>query len=220
MARFSSNRTSPSADQLAGIYDAHAATWLQRESRAETKLTTEAWRNDLIQLLHGDVLEIGVAAGDTLNRLNRYDHHVTSFTGIDLSPAMIEVAKRVGEQATFPLELQSMNAEDLSAFADASFDTVTASLVLCTIPDVPRALAEIARVLKPGGRFVAIEHVLSPNFFIGAGQKLFAPLQLKHMGCHLDRTTVDTLVDNGYEIEEHRQRLFGIMRFIVARPPR
>lgn len=220
MARFSSNRTSPDAEQLADIYDTHASTWLQRESRAETRLTTEAWRSDLIQLLRGDVLEIGVAAGDTLNRLNQYDHAVTSFTGIDLSPAMIFEAKRVGEQATFPVTLQTMNAEDMGAFPDDSFDTVTASLVLCTIPDVPAALSEIARVLKPGGRFVAIEHVLSPNFIIGAGQKLFAPLQLKHMGCHLDRTTVETLTDNGFQFEEHRQRLFGIMRFIVARPPR
>ena len=219
MPRFLKNRTSPDANRITQIYDARASTWLQRESRAETRLVSEEWRNDWIHHLHGDVLELGVAAGDTLVRLRHTSHDVRSYTGIDLSPAMIRQARQAGEGAAFPVRLLPMDAEQMATFADGSFDTVAASLVLCTIPDVPRALAEIARVLRPHGRLVLIEHVLSPNILIRAGQKLAAPLQCRLMGCHLDRTTVETLVAHGYQIEQHRRRLFDVMRFVIAVPP-
>ena len=219
MRKFFTDRTPPDRDQLARIYDVHAPTWLAREGRAETKLTSERWRNDLVAELRGDVLEIGVAAGDNLIRLPDYGHTVTSFTGIDVSPGMIQQAKQASRGLSIPVSLHVADAEDLGIFPEATFDTVTASLVFCTIPDVPQALTEIARVLKPDGRLVVIEHVLSPNRMIGAIQKLVAPIQIRQMGCHLDRTTVETLAECGYRIERQRQRLFGIMRFVVARPP-
>lgn len=219
MRKFFTDRTPPSSTQLAGIYDAHAPTWLARESRAEARLTGQRWRDDLISALRGDVLEIGVAAGDTILRMRDYDHHVTSLTGIDLSPEMIHQAERAAEGSAIPVWLHTANAEDLQMFSDDAFDTVTASLVLCTIPDVPRALAEIARVLKPDGRVVLIEHVLSPNRLIAWGQRILTPWQVRYIGCHLDRTTVETLQQSGYRIEEERKRLFGIMRFVIARPP-
>ena len=219
MRKFFTDRTPPDRTRLARIYDSHAPTWLQRESRVETRLASEQWRDDLVAEINGDVLEIGLAAGDTLRRLSRYDHDVTSFTGIDISPGMIEQASGAAPNFSTPVYLQVADAEDLSMFADDSFDTVTASLVLCTIPDVPKALAEIARVLRPNGRLVLIEHVLSPNWLIGRLQKLVAPIQIRAMGCHLDRTTIETLERRDYRIEEQRRRIFGIMRFVIARPP-
>lgn len=219
MRRFFTDRTSPEPDRLARIYDSHASTWLQRESRAENKLTSEQWRNDLIRCLYGDVLEIGVAAGDTLVRLRTKDHAVTSFTGVDISPGMIAQAERAGEGLNIPVDLHTADAKDLGIFADNQFDTVTASLVFCTIPDVPRALAEMARVCKPDGRIVLIEHVLSPNPIVGWLQKLVAPFQIRAMGCHIDRPTIETLQHYGYRVEEQRQRIFGIMRFVIATPP-
>ncbi len=219
MRKFFTDRTPPERTGLARIYDSHAPTWLQRESRAETRLTSEQWRDDLVSELRGDVLEIGLAAGDTLNRLREYDHSVTSFTGIDISPGMIAQAKAAAAGLSIPATLEIADAEDLSRYEANSFNTVTASLVFCTIPNVPKALAEIARVLRPDGRLVVIEHVLSPNWFVGGMQKLVAPIQIRTMGCHLDRTTIETLEQNGYTIQEHRRRLFGIMRFVIARPP-
>ncbi len=219
MRKFFTDRTPPDRNRLATIYDSHAPTWLQRESRAETRLASERWRNDLISALKGDVLEIGLAAGDTLKRLKQYDHTVTSFTGIDISPGMIEQARRAAPDLGIPVSLQVADAEDLGMYADDSFDTVTASLVFCTIPDVPKALGEIQRVLRPEGRLVLIEHVLSPNWLVGNMQKLVAPIQIRAMGCHLDRTTIDTLQQYGFQIEEQRRRIFGVMRFVIARPP-
>lgn len=219
MRKFFTDRTPPDRTKLARIYDGHASTWLQRESRLETRLASEQWRDDLIAELKGDVLELGIAAGDSLNRMGRYDHSVTTYSGIDISPGMIQEARGVAKRLSIPVSLQVADAENLDMFADDSFDTVTASLVFCTIPDVPKALAEIARVLRPDGRLVAIEHVLSPNWVVGKLQKLVAPVQLRAMGCHLDRTTAETLSDYGFILEEHRRRVVGVMRFIIARPP-
>lgn len=218
MRKFFTDRTPPDRAGLAEIYDSHAPTWLKRESRAETRLTSEQWRNDLVSELRGDVLEIGLAAGDTLIRMKEYGHNVTAFTGIDVSPGMIAQAEQAAAGLTIPVSLKVADAQDLSQFPDDSLDTVTASLVFCTIPDVPKALGEIRRVLRPGGRLVLIEHVLSPNRILAAGQRLVAPIHIRQMGCHLDRTTVETLEDNGFRIEEHRQRIFGIMRFVIAIP--
>lgn len=219
MRKFFTDRTAPTPTSLAGKYDAYATTWLQRESKLENRLVTEAWRDDMVQRLRGDVLEIGVAAGDTLMRFGRYDHHVTSYTGVDLSPGMIEQARTAASGITVPTTLMVANAEDLSVFADHQFDTVTASLVFCTIPDVPKALAEIARVCKTDGQIVLIEHVLSPNPLVAFFQRLFSPAQVRMIGCHLDRPTVHTLQQHGYHLLEHRRRLFGVIRFIVASPP-
>lgn len=219
MRKFFTDRTPPDRDQIASIYDSHAPTWLRRESRAETRLASEKWRNDLGAELRGDVLEIGIAAGDTFDRLQGGEEPVSSFTGIDVSPGMIEQAKRAASGLTIPVALHVADAENLEMFADDSFDTVTTSLVFCTIPDVPKALAEITRVLKPDGRLVMIEHVLSPNRLVAAVQRFVAPIQIRHMGCHLDRETVQTLHNHGFRIEEHRQRVFGVMRFVIARPP-
>src|SRR5690606_16456258 len=127
MRKFFTDRTPPSQDKLASIYDSHAPTWLARESRAESRLTSEKWRNDLVRELRGDVLEIGMAAGDVLIRLRDYGDHVTSFTGIDVSPGMIEQARAAAKGLSIPVSLHVADAQDLSMFADDSFDTVTAS---------------------------------------------------------------------------------------------
>lgn len=219
MRKFFTDRTPPNAAQLASVYDAHASTWLQREARLETRLASEQWRDDFAAELKGDVLEIGVAAGDTLIRLSKYGHAVTSFTGIDTSPGMIEETRPLAVRLGVPTELHEASAEDLSMFPDASFDTVCASLVFCTIPDVPRALQEIKRVLRPEGRLVLLEHVLSPNRIVGQIQRLVAPPQIRYIGCHLDRETVVTLRQHRFQIETERRRIFGIMRFVIATPP-
>lgn len=219
MPKFSTDRTPPGPQELAATYDNLAPQWLSRWSMLESKLVSDTWRNDLVAQLRGDVLEIGIAAGDTLLRMSSQGHNATSFTGIDISSGMVAQARLATTGLDIPVDLQQASAERMAMFADNQFDTVIASLVFCTIPDVPAALAEVRRVLRPDGRFVVVEHVLSPNPLVAWLQKLVAPVHIRQMGCHLDRDTEQALRDAGFHIEKERKRILGIFRFIVATQP-
>lgn len=215
MPNFFTDRTPP---DIAATYDSLAPQWLSRWSRFENWLVSDDWRNALVRELEGDVLEIGTAAGDTLLRMKQQPNRVRSFTGIDVSAGMIDHARLAANGLDISVDLRQTTAESMPMFADNQFDTVAASLVFCTIPDVPAALAEVRRVLRPTGRFVLVEHVLAPNPIVKWMQKLMAPIQVRQMGCHLDRRTVESLRDHGWHIEIERKRILGIFRFIVAQP--
>ena len=87
-------------------------------------------------------------------------------------------------------------------FEDDSFDTVTLTLVLCTVPDPPAALREIARVLKPGGRFLFLEHVRSEEPGLAKWQdRLHTPWYLFGDGCHCNRDTLATIEASPLTVE-------------------
>jgi ubiquinone/menaquinone biosynthesis C-methylase UbiE len=93
-------------------------------------------------------------------------------------------------------------AEDLP-FNDDSFDTVVATLVLCTVDDQPRALGELRRVLRPGGRLLFIEHVRSDDQRLARLQDRMMPInvRLAH-GCHCNRPTLEGIRNAGFEVTE------------------
>ena len=216
MRKFFTDRTPP---DVAATYDQLAPAWLARWSKLESRLVSDEWLNEYVHQMQGDVLEIGTAAGDTLLRMQSQPHNATSFTGIDISAGMLAEAHRAAAGLDIPVRLHQASAEHMPLLEDGRFDTVAASLVFCTIPDVDAALAEITRVLKPGGRLVLVEHVLAPNSLIAWLQRLLAPVQIRQMGCHLDRETVEMVRDQGFQVEMERKRILGIFRFIVARLP-
>ena len=76
-------------------------------------------------------------------------------------------------------------------FADATFDTVTFCLVLCTVPDDGRAVAEAVRVLRPGGRIVAFEHTRSPNRLVRLVEHVMDPFTVRFQGDHMLRDPLD-----------------------------
>jgi len=200
------------------IYDRLAPTWDERQGRGERKMLGDGIRERLAAALTGDVLEVGTGTGTTLRHLAN-STAVRSFTGTDLSTGMLAEAARVAERCTFPVTLKQMNAEALTVFPDDRFDTVTASLVLCTVPDPAAALREMARVCRPDGRVVLLEHVLAPNRLVGAAQKVLAPLQVRMMGCHLDRPTDRLVRELGFDVVRDETRFLGIFHLIIARPP-
>lgn len=202
------------------IYDSRADHWDEREAVAENKAVGDAYRNRVAAELEGDVLEIGTGTGETLRRLQSLGTtRVTSYTGIDISTAMLGQASRYQDALPFPVSLHQANAESLAMFANDTFDTVTGSLVLCTVPDQESALRELARVVKPDGKVVLLEHVLSPNPLVKPVMKIAAPLQARAMGCHIDRKTDRIIRKLGFRVEQDQSRLFGIFHIIVARPP-
>ncbi len=207
----------PELGRVTAIYNRVAPTWNDRQGFAERVLFGPAMRATLARELRGDVLDVGTGTGVTLAALAG-NEEVTSFTGVDLSPGMLDQARQADRPAGLPVTLREMNAEHLD-FPDATFDTVTSSLTLCTVPSPDTALREMARVCRPDGRIVLLEHVRAPNRLLAGLQRMLTPLQKRMLGCHLDRPTDRTVRDLGFRIEREETRLFGIVHLIVARPP-
>ncbi|MBA3274421.1 MAG: class I SAM-dependent methyltransferase [Chloroflexia bacterium] len=207
----------PELERVEAIYDGIAPEWDGRQGLVERLLMGRAMRESLAGLLHGDVLEIGTGTGPTLALLAD-NARVTSFTGVDLSQGMLDQAQRKSGGLPFPVELRRMEAGRLD-FPDATFDTVTTSLMLCTVPDPALALGEMARVCKPDGLIVVLEHVRARNPALAGLQKLLTPLQARMLGCHLDRPTDRLVRDLGFRVELDTTRFFGVFHLIVAKPP-
>jgi ubiquinone/menaquinone biosynthesis C-methylase UbiE len=104
-------------------------------------------------------------------------------------------------------------------FPDASFDTVVCTFALCTIPDDRQAVAQARRVLKPGGRFVAIEHVGSPVGVVRAVERMLEPLTVRFEGDHLTREPLDHLLAEGFRIEQLSRSKWGIVERVLAVKP-
>lgn len=156
-------------------------------------------RDHLVADLTGQVLDLGAGTGAALSHFRA----AAKVTAAEPSAAMRErLAARLGE-AQVPVEVEVVDAvaEELP-FPDDHFDAVVCALVLCTVPDPPRALAEIHRVLKPTGRLVFLEHVRATGPASRA-QDLITPL-IKHFGagCHPNRDTVATIADAGFTFRE------------------
>ena len=149
----------------------------------------------------GRTLEIG--AGNGYN-LPHYTSAVTELVVSEPSPHMLRHLERRLTAEPPPVgrwELVRTGAEELP-FPDASFDTVTGGYVHCTIPHPDRAIAEIARVLKPGGRYLFIEHVRG-GALLGPVQDVIEPLHVYvAAGCHPNRRTEELLNDSALVVEE------------------
>ncbi len=142
------------------------------------------YRQKLLASVRGEVLEIGFGTG--LN-VPYYGADVTALTAIDPNWGMTQIATPRIQSAAVDITFQTARAESLPMAAD-SFDAVVCTWTLCSIPHIDQALAEVHRVLKPGGQFFFIEHGLSPEQGVGTWQRRITPLQRRIAdGCHLDR---------------------------------
>ena len=146
------------------------------------------YRQQLLAEVTGDVLEIGFGTG--LN-LAYYPETVSSLTVIEPNSGMGAIAAPRLAQTSLPVTSRSLRGEQLDFNSDR-FDYVVSTWTLCSIAGVDQALAEIHRVLKPGGKFVFIEHGLSPDPPLQTWQHRLTPLQKRIAdGCHLDRAIGD-----------------------------
>ncbi|MGE5408254.1 MAG: class I SAM-dependent methyltransferase [Syntrophothermus sp.] len=149
-----------------------------------------ARRRELLAGARGAVLEIGAGTGLNL------PHYPADLEQLVLA----EPGARLGERidldrapGVVTARLERAAAEDLP-FADGSFDTVVSTLVLCTVGDPRRAVAEVARVLRPGGRFLFLEHVRAEPGLRRTLQRLSArPWAAFADGCRCDRPTLETI---------------------------
>ncbi len=151
-------------------------------------------RSELLSECSGDVLEIGFGTG--LN-LSHYPSRVRQLTVID--PAVLlpgRVERRIRE-APIPIERVHLSAEKLPFDRDR-FDVVVSTWTLCTIPDVTAALQEVRRVLRPGGRFLFVEHGRSQDHHVARRQDRWNWLQnIVGQGCHLNRPIGQLIAESG-----------------------
>ncbi len=202
-------------DRIREVYDELAPTWNAREARGERLLMGDRLRRELAETLHGDVLELGTGTGATLDHVE-WDR-ITSFTATDLSARMLDEARNRPGVAGRPVRFQQVEATSLP-YPDHSFDAVTTSLMLCTVPDPEHTLREMSRVCRPDGEIVLLEHVTAPNPVLAGLQRLLSPLQERRMGCHLARATDRLVAEMGFPIERHERTFLSIFRLLVLRP--
>jgi ubiquinone/menaquinone biosynthesis C-methylase UbiE len=162
----------------------------------------------------GRVLEIAVGSG---RNLEFYGDDV-SLTALDFSEDMLELARRRAAELGRQVDLRVGDAQDLD-FADESFDTIVCTLALCTIPDPARAVSEAHRVLSPGGRYIAFEHVRSPVRPVRAVQRALDPLAVRFEGDHLVREPLEYMASAGFDIEQLERSKWGIVERLIARKP-
>ncbi len=151
-------------------------------------------RQRFLQPLAGEVLELGFGSG--LN-LPHYPDAVTAIYAVD--PALVGrklAAQRVAD-SSIPVAYAGLEGETLQ-LDDSSVDAVLSTWTLCTIPDLPKALAEVRRVLRPGGQLHFLEHGLSADPKVARWQHRLNPLQKRFAGgCHLNRPIPDMVAASG-----------------------
>ena len=154
-------------------------------------------RARLLESARGKVLEIGAGTGANLPL---YGPHVEALTVTEPeAPMARRLAKHLREQSK-TADLVEASAEHLP-LPDGQFDTVVSTLVLCTVPDPPRALREVWRVLKPGGQLLFIEHVRSDDAKLAKWQdRLNGFNRIVAHGCNCNRSTVDAIKQTGFTI--------------------
>ena len=148
-------------------------------------------REHLVAAARGQVLEIGVGSG--LN-LPYYHRDLEGLCGIDPSPELLAMARQQAAWVHFPVSLAEGRAEQLP-LDDHSVDSVVMTWTLCSVAEPEQALAEVRRVLRPGGSLLFIEHGRAPEAGVQAWQDRLTPYWRKLAGgCHLNRP-VDRLIE-------------------------
>ncbi|MFE3768683.1 class I SAM-dependent methyltransferase [Streptomyces sp. NPDC059122] len=159
-------------------------------------------RRELLSGIRGSVVEIGAGTGANFRH---YPPEVARIVAVEPEPRLRDHAVRAASQATVPVEVLPGRAERLP-LADASMDVAVFSLVLCTIADVPAALAEARRVLKPSGELRFYEHVRAQQPSAHRRQRILNPLwRLAGGGCNLTRDTEAAIRRAGFTIETVRR---------------
>jgi ubiquinone/menaquinone biosynthesis C-methylase UbiE len=202
-----------STDRVRDFYDRTASRYNRQIRLAERVLFGDG-RRWVCSQATGDVLEIAVGTGLNL----RYYSRDVRLTGIEISPAMLALARQEAAALGSTAGLREGDAQALD-FDDESFDTVTCTLSLCTIPHDRGAIREVHRVLRPGGRFILLEHVRSALLGVRVGQRLLEPLFLRFEHDHLTRDPLDHLAQAGFKIERVLRSKWGIVERTVARKP-
>ena len=201
-------------ERVRRIYDESAGRY-DRQIGFFERLLFGGGREWVCSQARGEVLEVAVGTG---RNLPFYPKEVR-LTGVELSPAMLEVARARAQELGVEADLRVADAQALP-FPDEAFDTVVMTLSLCTIPDDRQAVAEASRVLKTDGHLLLLEHVRSPVLPVRAVQRVLDPLFARFQADHLLREPLDHLQDASLEVERLERSKWGIVERVSARKPK
>lgn len=179
-------------------------------------------RSKVVPNASGDVLELGCGGGINMEF---YDPaRVTSFTGLDPSPELLAMSRAAAQAREMAADIQGGVGEAMP-FADAQFDTVVTTFTLCSVADQAAVLAEIRRVLKPGGTALFLEHGGAPDAGVAKWQRRIEPVWRRMGGnCHLTRPISTAYAAAGFAVDRQAAaympgtpRPFGWVEYGAAR---
>ncbi len=177
---------------------------------------TRRWeksQREFFRKLQGKVLYVGIGPGPEIANFPPG----LDIVAIDLSEKMMEQSQRRVDAYSGNVRLVNMNVEDLG-FADGVFDCVLAVCVFCTVEAPVQGLQEVRRVLKPGGKLLMFEHVLSQNPVYALILKGMNLVTQRLSGTYLDRNTAANVEKAGFRIKSNRNVYLDIVKTIEANP--
>ncbi|NWH07183.1 MAG: class I SAM-dependent methyltransferase [Alphaproteobacteria bacterium] len=181
-----------------GFYERHILPPLLNMAMSAKPITYQ--RRKVVPQASGRVLEIGMGAGHNIPFYDRAK--VSELIGLEPSPGLRSRAQRTAHEAGMKVDFIGLKAEEIP-LADESVDTVLVTYTLCTIPDVPRALAGMKRVLKPGGCLIFCEHGEAPDPGVKRWQGRINPIWKRIAGgCNLHRPIPSLLREGGFAIDK------------------
>ena len=176
-----------------GFYSQNILPYLLDWSLSDPNLGVH--RQEILADVKGKVLEIGFGTG--LN-LPYYPDNIQTIVTVEANPKINKLAQKRIQSSNINVDCKILNGESLP-MADNTFDSVVSTFTLCSIANVEQALAEIYRVMKPGGKFFFVEHGLSNEPKIQLWQHRLTPIQKTIAGgCHLNRN-IRQIVENQFD---------------------
>lgn len=192
-------------DRLAPMYDL-------MEMLIE-RFSFRRWRERLWSRVRGEhILEVGVGTGKNMP----YYPTEAQVTAVDLSEKMLAQAWKRAQALDVEVDLRAMDVQHLD-FPDDSFDTAVATFVFCSVPDPLLGLKELARVVRPGGEIILLEHVRARHPVLGKIMDWLNPLVVRMMGANINRRTVENVRKAGLPLREVEDLASGgVVKLAIA----
>ena len=196
--------------EISQKYD-RVARWYDRVEGILGVLGVSRLRRRVLQQAGGKVLEVAVGTGKNLP----YYPHECRIIAVDLSREMLNIARKRAAKLSINVFFLLGDVEAIP-FSDESFDTVVSSLSTCTFPNPVAALKEMARVCRPTGKVLLLEHGRSDREWLGRWQDRHADQFAKPLGCHWNREPLELVGQTGLKVYRANRNFFGIFQQIES----